>query len=113
MNKHILSKVVGETKLILQFRLKRVCKLVFIAVFQSKDEYLWMQDTTEAHSFSGRLELPLRHGVVPFGASLVRAVPTAWSWVRAAGARVSAVCQRSAEVLNAAGAPLQFLSQTL
>lgn len=33
--------------------------------------------------------------------------------VRAAGVRVRAVWRRNAEVLNAAGTPLQFLSQTL
>lgn len=63
-------------------------------------------DTREAHSFSGRLGLPLRHGLVPLRASLVRAVPAGWSEAQGSVAE-------EAEVLDAAGAPLQLLSQAL
>lgn len=57
-------------------------------------------DTTEAHSFSGRLGLPLRHGLVPLRASLVRAVPAGWSEAQGSVAEEAEVLDDKNEIWN-------------
>lgn len=74
---------------------------------------MWIQDITKARSFSGRLESPCETRGGFIRSILCASAAGGSERVGAGGIRVSAVWQRSAEVLSAAGAPPHFLSQTL